>query len=88
MAHGLINDSEFSSPLTLYLWWLTLRLCCLPILIHQQRIEQFDPWVKFTGMFKDDPLFDEFVDDMATYRRELDARVAAHELTSEESQSA
>ena len=39
-------------------------------------------------MFKDDPLFDEFVDDMATYRRELDARVAAHELTSEESQSA
>lgn len=30
MAHGLINDSEFtSSPLMSYLWWLTLRLCFL-----------------------------------------------------------
>jgi DNA-binding transcriptional MerR regulator len=38
-----------------------------------------DPWVKFAGMFKDDPLFDEFVEDMAAYRRELDAEVALHE---------
>lgn len=88
MAHGLINDSDFLSPLTSYLWWLTLRLCCLPILIHQQEVEQSDPWVKFAGMFKDDPLFDEFVEDMAAYRCELDAEVAAHEVTSEESQSA
>lgn len=40
MAHGLISDGEFMSPLMSYIWWLTLRLCCLPILIHQQRIEQ------------------------------------------------
>jgi hypothetical protein len=39
-----------------------------------------DPWVRFAGMFKDDPLFDEFVEDMAAYRRELDAEVAQHEL--------
>lgn len=32
MAHGLIRDSEFMSPLMSYTWWLTLRLCCLPIL--------------------------------------------------------
>jgi Domain of unknown function (DUF4209) len=90
MAHGLINDSEFlnPNPLMSYLWWLTLRLCCLPILIHQQKVEQSDPWVKFAGMFKDDPLFDEFVEDMAAYRRELDAEVANHELISEENQSA
>jgi len=88
MAHGLINDSEFLSPLMSYLWWFTLRLCCLPILIHQQKVEQSDPWVKFAGMFKDDPLFDEFVEDMATYRRELDAEVAAREVASEENQSA
>ncbi|MFN5398887.1 MAG: DUF4209 domain-containing protein, partial [Pseudanabaena sp.] len=36
MAHGLISDSEFTSPLMSYIWWLTLRLCCLPIWIHQQ----------------------------------------------------
>lgn len=88
MAHGLISDGEFLSPLMSYLWWLTLRLCCLPILIHQQKVEQSDPWVKFAGMFKDDPLFDEFVEDMAAYRRELDAEVAANENTSEEQQSA
>ena len=40
MAHGLIGDEEFMSPLMSYIWWPTLRLCCLPILIHQQRIEQ------------------------------------------------
>ena len=81
MAHGLINDSEFLSPIMSYLWWLTLRLCCLPILMHQQKVEQSDPWVKFAGMFNDDPLFDEFVEDMAAYRRELDAEVAADEVT-------
>jgi hypothetical protein len=37
MAHGLISDGEFMSPLMSYIWWFTLRLCCLPILIHQQR---------------------------------------------------
>jgi len=36
MAHGLISDSEFTSPLMSYIWWLTLRLCCIPILINQQ----------------------------------------------------
>ncbi|NET81572.1 MAG: DUF4209 domain-containing protein [Moorea sp. SIO1F2] len=40
MAHGLIRDGEFRSPLMSYLWCLTLRLCCLPILIHQQQVEQ------------------------------------------------
>jgi hypothetical protein len=27
MAHGLINDNEFSSSIFSYLWWVTLRLC-------------------------------------------------------------
>jgi Domain of unknown function (DUF4209) len=88
MAHGLISDNEFSSPLMSYLWWFTLRLCCLPILIHQQKVEQSDPWVRFAGMFRDDPLFDEFVEDMAAYRREIDAEVTAHEIASEEHHSA
>lgn len=88
MAHGLLNDSEFLSPLMSYLWWLTLRLCCLPILAYQQNLEQSDPWVKFAGMFKDDPLSDEFTEDMDAYRRELDKEAASHEITSEENQSA
>lgn len=90
IADGLINKDDFLNPLMSYLWWLALRLCCLPILKQQQPVEpeQSDPWVKFAGMFKDDPLFDEFVEDMAAYRRELDAEVAAHEVNSKDIQSA
>nr|WP_322721103.1 DUF4209 domain-containing protein [Nostoc sp. ChiQUE02]MDZ8234200.1 DUF4209 domain-containing protein [Nostoc sp. ChiQUE02] len=88
MAHGLINDGEFNSPIMSYLWWVTLRLCCLPILKQQQQVEESNPWVKFDGIFKDDPLFDDFVEDMAANRRELDAEVAAYEASLEENQSA
>jgi len=37
MAHGLIEHDGFFSDDNSYLWWLTLRLCCLPIinLSHQ-----------------------------------------------------
>lgn len=31
MAHGLIDQNGFFQPEVVYLWWLTLRLCCLPI---------------------------------------------------------
>ncbi|MDZ8185891.1 MAG: DUF4209 domain-containing protein [Nostoc sp. ChiSLP02] len=87
MAHGLINDSEFNSPIMSYLWWITLRLCCLPILKQQQQVDESNPWVKFDGIFKDDPLFDDFVENMAANRRELDAEVAAYEASLEENQS-
>jgi predicted RNase H-like HicB family nuclease len=47
-----------------------------------------NPWLRLAGKYKDDPHFDEFVEDMAAYRRELDAEVAAevaaHEIASEE----
>ncbi|OYD96903.1 hypothetical protein CDG76_09145 [Nostoc sp. 'Peltigera membranacea cyanobiont' 210A] len=88
MAHGLINDGEFNSPIMSYLWWVTLRLCCLPMLKHEQQVEESNPWVKFDGIFKDDPLFDDFVEDMAVNRSELDAEVAAYEASLEENQSA
>jgi hypothetical protein len=32
-----------------------------------------DPWMKHAGMFKDEPLFDQVLAEIATYRRELDA---------------
>jgi predicted RNase H-like HicB family nuclease len=31
------------------------------------------PWMKFAGIFKDDPYFDEVLEEIETYRRELDA---------------
>lgn len=88
MAHGLINDNKFNSCIMSYLWWVTLRLCCLPILINQQKIENSNPFIQFDGIFKDDPLFDEFVEDIATNRRELDAEIAAYEASFEENQPA
>ncbi|BAY13702.1 type II toxin-antitoxin system HicB family antitoxin [Calothrix sp. NIES-2098] len=34
------------------------------------------PWMKFAGMFKDDPMFDEVLAYIDEYRRELDAEMA------------
>lgn len=34
------------------------------------------PLAKFAGMFKDDALFDQFLEDMAAYRREVDGEMA------------
>ena len=39
IAHALMDDSEFYSLQISYLWWLTLHLCCLPI-IAQAQIER------------------------------------------------
>jgi uncharacterized protein (DUF2267 family) len=36
------------------------------------------PWMKFAGMFKDDPNFDQWVAAIATDRRELDAEMAEY----------
>jgi hypothetical protein len=33
--------------------------------------ETEDPWMKHAGMFKDEPLFDQVLKEIATYRREL-----------------
>ncbi len=33
------------------------------------------PWMKFAGMFKDDPQFDHMLADIEAYRRELDAEM-------------
>ena len=35
-----------------------------------------DPWVKYAGMFKDDPDFDDFLAEMEAYRREIDTEIA------------
>ncbi|MDZ8052832.1 MAG: type II toxin-antitoxin system HicB family antitoxin [Aulosira sp. ZfuVER01] len=36
------------------------------------------PWMKFSGMFKDDPMFDEVLAHIDEYRRELDAEMAEY----------
>lgn len=35
--------------------------------------ETTHPWMKFAGMYEDEPLFDAALEEIATYRRELDA---------------
>ncbi|HCQ22127.1 MAG: hypothetical protein AN481_17035 [Aphanizomenon flos-aquae LD13] len=85
MAHGLINDNEFSSPIFSYLWWVTLRLCFgLGIEIPQEIEEESNPLVKFAGMFKHDPFFDEFVEEIAINRRKLDEEMVTEEASIEE----
>ncbi len=52
VAHGLLETSAFTSRQMIYLWWITLRLCCLPIysrlhvntddVLDEQEIEAVD----------------------------------------------
>ena len=77
MAHGLIDDHEFQSGVMSYLWWFTLRLCCLPMLNYREEPEKSNSLLKFAGMFEDDPSFDEFVELMASNRQELEIEMAS-----------
>ncbi|HUA68327.1 MAG TPA: DUF4209 domain-containing protein [Candidatus Saccharimonadales bacterium] len=36
IAHGLLAESQMISEGALYAWWLTLRLCCIPIAAAQR----------------------------------------------------
>lgn len=42
-----------------------------------------NPWLDNFGIFKDDPTWDEFQENIAAYRRELDEAEAAKETASE-----
>ncbi|MFM6077298.1 MAG: hypothetical protein ACKPCI_02075 [Dolichospermum sp.] len=50
--------------------------------------KNFHPLVQSDGIFKDDPFFDDFVEEMAKNRRELDAEMAVYESSLEENQTA
>ncbi len=41
----------------------------------KDNISPDNPWIKYAGMFKDDPQFEEFITEMASYRQELDSEV-------------
>ncbi|MDB9307373.1 hypothetical protein PN471_01615 [Aphanizomenon sp. CS-733/32] len=56
--------------------------------ILSEDIEKSNPFVQFDGIFKDDPLFGESLEDMAANRRELDAEIAAYESSLEENRTA
>ena len=36
IAHGLLAESQMVTEGALYAWWLTLRLCCIPIAAAQR----------------------------------------------------
>ena len=43
--------------------------------------EQQNPWLKYTGMFKNDPQFEEFLNEIKAYRNELDAEIEENNKT-------
>lgn len=46
MAHGLLNQRVFYSNSAIYIWWLLLRICCLPFIIAQHQEENKDATTK------------------------------------------
>lgn len=37
MSHGLLDQQDFYSYTAVYIWWLLLRICCLPLIFSQQQ---------------------------------------------------
>lgn len=55
------------------------RLQNVEIVIQEVETSTEHPWMKFAGMYKDNPLFDEVVSNIAAYRQELDAEMNIEE---------
>lgn len=47
-----------------------------------------NPWIDTAGIFKDDPTFDDFLEKLAEYRREENAKMPLLELEAEEATAA
>ena len=45
--------------------------------------EKPHPWLEFAGIFKDDPSFDQFLQEMENYRKEVDAQAEEEYLLEE-----
>jgi len=43
VAHGLLHHGAFYTAQAVYLWWLVLRLCCIPVLNGIHRILEEGP---------------------------------------------
>ncbi len=54
--------------------------------LNNNKLNDQDFCDRFAGMFKDDPQFDEFVEEMAAYRRKIDAEMAAYENSLEKNE--
>ncbi len=39
IAHGLLAESQMITPAAIYAWWLTLRLCCIPLAVAAAKKE-------------------------------------------------
>lgn len=49
------------------------------ISVGEEILEDFHPLVQSDGIFKDDPFFDDFVEEMAKNRRELDGEIGEND---------
>lgn len=38
LTHGLMHEGHFYSTEAIYIWWLVLRLCCVPLILHERQI--------------------------------------------------
>jgi predicted RNase H-like HicB family nuclease len=52
----------------------------LPQQSGQAIVESDNPWIKFAGVFKDDPMFDEMLESIAEYRRKQDSSRSLSEI--------
>jgi len=73
-AHGATRQEALTRVRQVLATRLT-RAEVIPLEIEQSAPKH--PWLKFAGMFSNDPLFDEVLAEIENYRRELDVDTVA-----------
>ncbi len=47
---------------------------------NQELTEEDNPWLKYAGMYENNPLFDEVLDDIKKYRQQIDLQTDFEEI--------
>jgi len=61
MAHGLLDYEAFYSGPAIYFWWLTLRLCCTPVIAAIRAAQRTE--VNSTGGDSTEDVAEETIED-------------------------
>jgi hypothetical protein len=43
LAHGLLSHDSFNSTEVVYFWWLTMRICCVQVVLQRALSEEVEP---------------------------------------------
>ena len=50
----------------------TAKILMVEVSTHAEEKKEIDPWIKRAGVFADDPTWDDFLEEIESYRKQVD----------------